>query len=145
MNKLTKKERLFIESVKFACKKAKIKTPKIKGSNRMKIYLAYAYCEDNKIIYNKKLIKKQTELYIKITAFHEIGHFLNKEYYRWKREYKAEKHALKLIKKYFSKRHYLFFIDELKYQIKKYKRQKKKWQKTYLKAYTKILKEENQL
>lgn len=138
---MIKREKIFIEAIKFACKKANIKIPKIRASKKLKNYLALAYVGHNEISYDRNSIGQENYLYLILTGFHEVGHFVDTKGRRAEREYKAEKFALNLLKKYYPSK-YTIAIKNIREILNRYKCQQKKWHKPYIKALTKILREE---
>ena len=135
----SKQEKVFIKYIKFPCKKAKIKYPKIKNSTRMR-YTAYATVYKNEIRYNLSHINDLSNRDIRRIAFHEVGHFAKRAYKRWESEYNAEKFASSLIKTYYYY-NFKWYKEMLKDFFEMYRTQKEKWQLPYIKAFKKLLKE----
>ena len=69
---------------------------------------AFVKCEYYQIYYNTKRLNKIDNFNLKCIVFHEISHLSRKALYKTKEEkileeYKAEKFALKMLKKYYIK------------------------------------------
>jgi len=117
----------------------KIRIPYIKQDNRLGGYIA-SICEGVHIktgykthflTYNAKIINKLSKWMIIHSILHEFGHIKTNARVEWEREYKAEKFALKAIKKYFPK----YYKRSVNY-IKRYIGSD---MKIYDKAFTKLL------
>jgi len=106
------KTKFFIKLVCRFCGKMKIARPLLWKDNRLgKSYVASVLeginLDTNKrrqvMRYNERLISKMPILDIIHTVFHELGHIKTKGKTRIEKEYKAEKFALKAMKKYYPK------------------------------------------
>ena len=135
--------KFFENQVKYWVKKVGLSHFVIKLDKRLTKYAAYVYSGvPNKIRYSPKHIPNCTKNQIITLALHEIGHIKADTKYcrRWKREYKAEKFALKMIKKYLPT-YYKEAIKDTKSYVVDYSKTREKWQLPYIKGFGKLIQE----
>lgn len=137
---MNKNEKLFINTIKNFSKKLKIRQPIIASNKALQKYLAITRKGKlNKkaiylIIYNPKTMSKLSKTEILNCSYHEVGHMITDGKTKEIREYKAEKIAIKAIKKY----HPMYY----KRVLKLLERYAKSELNTYQRIFTRIIKEQ---
>jgi len=137
-----KKDKFFINSVIKLCGQLKINRPLLQKDNRLgKNYIA-SVCKGQNIKtkkyryiirYNATMLKTTPKCDIIHAVLHELGHVKTTAKLTIDREYKAEKFAVKAIKKYYPQ-YYKSVLNYLQI-VSKFK------DKIYPKAFGKLLKE----
>ena len=140
------KLKFFEEQVKYWTKKVGLLYFPVISDKRITKYLAYSYVvPQNKIKYSPEHVLNCTKNQIIQCVLHELGHIktCNKNWKnipQWKREYKAEKFALKTIRKYILN-YYKKAIKDTKEYVTRFSKTKEKWQLPYIKGFGKLIQE----